>query len=262
MIYRKTAALICAVMISGLFSGCAMFESAIPEMSEDEHNLVVEYATETLLRYDTKNGGRVNSGKEQVFQKPEVIDDIPEGTEPAPAEEILPEPTPEPESMTVIDNPDAPVDPSIVENTESAASLYTSVEQAIGMSEVLSVQYAGYQVSDYFPEDIGNYFVMNAQDGYKLLVLKFNVINKTGSDLSVEMPYRTVRYKIELNGEVKNALSTLLLNDLAAFKGTIPAGGSEELVVIGEYMPSEIAEISSLRLVVKADEGDSTIDLQ
>ena len=63
-----------------------------------------------------------------------------------------------------------------------------------------------------------------------------------------------------VNGEEKNALTTLLLNDLAYYQGTLAPGENVELVLICE-IPAEQAEvITSLALTMKNDET-ATISL-
>jgi len=257
---RKLYSIAAAGLIVSLLSGCAMFESAIPELTESEQDVVVEYAAETLLRYDTKGGGRIKHVNQELTRKPEIVDDgtAAEDTSQAPEEA---EPTPVPESMTVVDNPDAVEDPEIIDNTGAGESSFSTIEAALGLQDVVRITYQGYEVTDYYPEDIGNYFVMNAQEGYELLVLRFRVENTTGSDLSLAMPYAGTRYKITLNGETKNALSTLLLDDLAAYSGTIPTGGYEDLVLVAEYTPEALSSISSLSLSVKAENGSANINL-
>ncbi len=255
-LYRITA----AVLISSLLSGCAMFESTIPELTDSEHDLVVEYAAETLLRYDTKGGGRLKHASKEITRKPEIVDNR-ESAADTQQQEEEPTPTPVPESMTVVDNPDAVENPEIIDNTGEGESAFSTIEAALGLQDVVRITYEGYETTDYYPEDIGNYFVMNAQEGYELLVLRFRVENTTGTDLSLSMPYAGTRYKITMNGETKNALSTLLLDDLAAYSGTIPAGGSESLVLVAEYTPAALSSLSSLSLTVKAENGSATLTL-
>ncbi len=250
---RILTAIITALTLMAL-TGCAMFESAIPEMSEEEQDLVVEYAAETLLRYDVKGGGRLKHISEEVRHPQAEIVGEPEEA---------PEPTPQPESMTVVDNPEADNPVEVVDNTGSGGNVFTDLATAIGYSGQLEFTYNGYEICDYYPEDIGNYFVMNAQSGYRLLVIKYQVRNLTGSDLAVTMPYGSVRYKVTMNGTEKNALTTLLLNDLSSYRGTIAAGESTELVIVTEYTDRELASgVGSLTLGVKAPAGSGEVSLQ
>lgn len=260
--------LIYGILISAaaFMTGCGMFESRIPEMTEEEQELVVEYATETLLKYDAKNGGRIKHLDESMFKAPEVVIEgaetdengntvFPESEEPAP--------TPEPESLTVVDNPDVVEETDIIDNTGEGGSVFTSLEDTLGYSGVLSMEYAGYELDDYYPRDMSSYFVMNASNGCKLLVIKYNVTNISGSDADIAMPYGSIRYKVTLDGDQKNALSTLLLNDLASYRGTLAPGESTELVVVAEYKENELSGgVSSLSLQVKTESGTSDIKLE
>ena len=74
---KKIILMFSLILGTVMFCGCAMFESKIPELNEDEKAVVVEYATESLLRYETKKGDRVKHVNEELFKKPEIIGEAP-----------------------------------------------------------------------------------------------------------------------------------------------------------------------------------------
>ena len=53
----------------------------------------------------------------------------------------------------------------------------------------------------------------------------------------------------------------MLENDLASYIGTIPAGGSENLVLICEMKEEEAGAIETLRLSMRNDSGEAGLTL-
>ena len=70
-----------------------------------------------------------------------------------------------------------------------------------------------------------------------------------------------IKGEFAVNGVEKNALTTMLPNDLANFAGTLGGGESMEMVLICEIPAQEAEEISSLELVLKGAEDTATISL-
>ena len=101
---------------------------------------------------------------------------------------------------------------------------------------------------------------MNATDGCQLLVLKFELKNLSEQEQEVSVIPGTVRMKIVLNGSEKNALTTMLLNDLATYQGTLAPQESTELVVVGEYKAEELQNIDSLELKLKSDSAETILN--
>lgn len=246
-----------------LLSGCSVFDSVIPELTEDEKAQVVEYASETLLLFDKKNGDKVGKQPEGFVSTTEVIveGDESEVTELNPEEQT---PVEEGLNLEIPDDDEGvgPEEVDIIDNTGSGESSFTSIDDALNISEAVAVSYDGYEIKPSYPDTLDAYFVMNASQGCKLLILKFGIKNDTPNNVEINMPELNLRFKIVLNGKTKNALTTMLLNDLAYYREVIPAGGSEELVVVGEYTDEELSSIESISLTVVGPEGNSNISLE
>lgn len=234
-----------------LLSGCGMFASKIPELNEVEKSMVVEYAAESLLHYDKTHG-------DKLLREP-VNYTIPTPT-PEPTPEPVLEEQKEPSSETDINANVNSVD--IIDNTGETPSTYSSIEAALGLSDELEFDYLGYEVKSSYPDSLESYFVMNATSGNKLLIISFALTNITDHTVEVNMPESHARYKINLNGSAKNALTTMLLNDMAYVEGTLDAGQATEVVVVGEYSEEALATIDSLGLVVKLTDGNTSINLE
>lgn len=250
--------LICTLVITVLLTSVTGCGNTIPEMNEEQQELVVEYAVSEVLKYDQNH-------------EPKLTDIIlDEETEPAGTEAEEPQPSASASPEDVVAMPeqeetngvvDGAVADAIIDNTGEGENIFSSIEDILNMSDV-KFTYTGYEISSFYPkqaEDV--YFVMNATSGNSLLVLKFNVENTAGIDTNLDMAGAGVRFKISIDGEEKNALTTMLLNDMSYYQGTIPAGESVELVLVCEIPEQQADKISTLGLTVKNVENTATISL-
>ena len=246
---KRITTILIAIVAAFSLCGCSLFESEIPELTEAQQDMIVEYASETLLSFDDGNGDKIEPSFEVVNDNGELVD----------INEILstPEPTAEPENLITL--PENETSPDATPTPDESV-YYESIEEYLGLPGV-TINYTGYDIADYYSENPDDYFVLYAQDGQELLILNFELTNVSSDTLEVTMPYRDMRYKISVNGKSENALTTLLLNDMALWSGTIDAGQSVSLVVVGEYDPDELSEISSLELVLKTSDGNISFPL-
>ena len=128
--------------------------------------------------------------------------------------------------------------------------------------ENVTFTYGGYEIADSYPEaGEGVYFTMNATPGTSLLVMKFTAQNTGTETEEVDLLSLGARYKVTVNGETKNALSTMLLNDLASYKGTLEAGESAELVVVTEIPGEQASAVDSVSLIAKNADTTSAISI-
>ena len=135
--------------------------------------------------------------------------------------------------------------------SQKEAEIQADAEQILGLQDV-SLTYSGYEVDEFYPKN-GNeiYFVMNATPGNNLLVVKFTLRNLLNEEQDIQIQPGTVRVKIIMNGEEENALTTMLLNDLATYQGTLGPNEETELVVVGEYPVEDLQSIDSLSVKLK-----------
>lgn len=220
--------------------GCG---NAIPNLSEEQEALVVEYASTAVLKHDANYQGKLvdlstitneeEVPPEEITQAPVEETNIPE--EPAPVQE----PQPEADSAA-----------------QQEEEVQVNAEQILGLQNV-SLICSGYEVDEFYPKN-GNeiYFVMNATPGNNLLVVKFTLKNLLNEEQDIQIQPGTVRVKINLNGEEKNALTTMLLNDLATYQGTLGPDEETELVVVGEYPVEELQTIDALSVKLKNESSE------
>lgn len=243
----------CLLMISVFLAGCG---NAIPEMDEAAEEMVVEYAVSIVKKYDQNYTGKLKTLAEQTEDEM-AENDL--------QEENLSAPVEEKELMeTSNENSSLQPDPNVAinDNTESQATAAASSIEACLNLDAVSFNYEGYEITDFYPsQETETYFMMNSTEGNDLLVLKFTVQNLAQTETLLDMISTGVRFKIIVNGETKNALTTMLLNDIASYQGTLEAGGSTELVAVCEIPEDSAGAIESLSIIVKNEDATTTISL-
>lgn len=145
----------------------------------------------------------------------------------------------------------------------NTATKYVTMESALG-TDGLSIDYTGLQVCSSYPETDGEpVFVIKAYEGKKLVVLKFNVTNKSGADYAIDFVTKDLSFRGVFNKSVKtNAHVTLLPEALNTFKGTIPAGMTVEMILVFEMNETYAANITDITLDVKSDSEVNTVKIK
>ncbi len=244
---RRACKLVCGIMAAVLLTGCG---SAVPELTQEEMDLISEYAVGVLLKYDKYHSSRLVDTT--VYETAEAVqEEEPEETEePAQAE---------PEEETPADDTQV-VD---VSQDEEAAVVPATVEEYYGIPD-FTFQYTGYElVQNYPPNAEGDdfFFAMDATEGMQLLVLKFTATNTSSSDQVLNMLGYGARFRISVNGESsQGALATMLLNDMQTYDETVPAGSGVELVSIVEVPQS--SSIDTIEFVLRGGEQNAVMRLQ
>ena len=87
--------------------------------------------------------------------------------------------------------------------------------------------------------------------------------NNTNGSVDINMLDGNTSYKISLDGTgYKFALSTMLLDDLSTYAGSLGAGSFTELVLISEWNEELLNNITNPTLYVKNGELSGTYPIQ
>lgn len=239
---------ICCFMLCG----CTEY----PTMKEADTDLVAEYAAGILLKHSETAENRLMDVEEaKLALEAEAQKEVEEEEK-----EILEEPVEEPEQV-----PEEPIVPEtpVIDNTEQNEEISSApIQDAMGV-EMLSVQLNGYEIKDSYPDGSGAFFALDAGEGNKLLVAKITLINNTESSVDINMLEKNISYKMSLDGNgYKFVLSTMLLDDLSTYVGTLGAGSSTELVLISEWSEELLSNMSSPMLYIKNGEVTGKYPLQ
>lgn len=237
-----------AVIVGSCLTGCG---NKIPDMTEQQQALVVEYAASELLKYDTNYQSKLTV-LELEAQPEEIESEEPE------EKEIAQE-----EQKSSLEEGATNEDITIIDNTGEAEAQNITIESFLELDGV-EISYDGYETVSSYPETKAEdevYFFMSATEGNKLLVLKFCVENISGKELELDMTKGQTRYKVNIDGAEENTLTTMLLDDMAYYCGTLAAGESVELVLVCEVPAEKAAAIGTLQLKMKNVDKSATISL-
>ena len=135
------------------------------------------------------------------------------------------------------------------EATDNPDAVIMSAEYSQEIINGVLLSYQGYSVSSTYPESSKSY-VINADKGKKLLVLRFDLYNSADSATKVNMIEKGILVQTILNGKNLgyNAV-TFLPNDLTSFVGTIDPKAHESLVVLTEIDQSLATNIQTLGMI-------------
>lgn len=223
-----------AILLLVAFSGCG---SKLPQLTYEQEQKIVEYAASTVLRHMEDYNSRLVDLS--LYNNLETKS---EETEPV--------------GMDPVADTDT-IDVSSEENQ-------FSIGEVLSLSDI-DLQYGSYEVLDTYPnEDTENlYFTLDASNGKKLLVIHFTLQNLSQEDREVNIISVTPQFIVTINDNIKkNAMSTMLLDDISTYAGKLTASGNEKLVLIIEIEEETAASIENMNLTVSTNIGNTTIPLQ
>ncbi len=261
-IYRRLIPSVAIVLSAVTVCGCG--QTDMPELTEEQTELVTEYAAGLILKYDITNPGDDLLSPEQLakLEEEERIKREKERAAKAAAEEYLAKKAnadKEKKEQKSSDGSDNNSSGGSQSNDQAVGDL----AQFYGMSD-FSISYAGYELTDSYPssgEDM--LMAMDATAGKTLCVLKFNVTNNSAAQATFDMFYRNPSFFLTIDGGEKvHQQYTLLLNDMAASNDPFEPGQTLERVLIFE-VPDSVQSVGTMSLQAKNQEGvKGTMNLQ
>lgn len=235
-----------------LLAGCG---NKIPEMDDTSRKMVVEYAADVVREHDLRRAARLME-----------VDELQAALEEEARMEAVFTKDYSAEIKEKTDHSEEKVSNNEEKENNSGSDEAEVVE--IPLSEALAftdtdITYEGYEVVKSYPQDSDNiYFTMDATAGNELVVLKFYITNTAQSDKTYDILSQNVHFKIIVDGESKNALTTMLINDLSNYIGTIPSGTTEQLVLACELPEEKAQSITEVALSMKNSDGTVAIALE
>ena len=177
-------------------------------------------------------------------------------------EEKEPEKIEEPETGGM----DATADTPVIDNSDSNnidETVYQSID-ALLVPDGVVITYMGSQILDSYPEndDDDLFFALDASTGKKLLVLRFSLQNTTGEEKNLDIFSVAPRCTLKINDtERTHVVSTMLLDDLSTYIGSLAAGEEISLVLLAE-IDNTLDTIEKLELTVSTAEENAVTLLQ
>ena len=149
--------------------------------------------------------------------------------------------------------------------SSSAGETGTITLSADNTQEILNdifLSYQGYSVSSTYPESSKSY-VINADKGKKLLVLRFDLYNASDSAKDVNMLKLDLLFQIILNGKnIGYSSVTFLPNDLTSYVGTIESRAHESLAILTQIDEKNASNVDTLGLIMTKGGKDQKINLR
>ena len=224
--------LLCGVMLSTAGCGTKPYD-----LSSEEQEKVAAYAAHVVTRYnDRQDEGLIRIQQEDVSE--ETAD------------------SKEPQAETK----DKQENKNVTSDAEKPKAETVSLRQALKLEDGLDASFENYDVTDSYVES--DYFAMNATAGKTFLAVHIN-LKATGGDIECDMLAKNLKYRVVINGDKTVAAQTsILLNDLGTYQGTIAGGSAQECVLLFETEKQNVENITSLQLKVSDGSTSTVSELQ
>lgn len=235
---------IIGIVISTCFlAGCG---SQMPDMTKEQEKAVGEYAAILLLQHDANNRSRLVdlSLVETEAAKPEKEE-------------------PEEEQAAAEEGTSAETIPVTEVKQEGNADV-GSMEAFWDLPAGVTIAYQEEKICESYPEEASGagYFSLDAAEGKKLLVLQFQISNQSEEDEDICLMHPGAVYKVKVNGNTYNALTTMLMNDMTTYIDTLKAHETQEVVMLAEIAAEQLENVSDISLKLTNDAKIHTIQLK
>ncbi len=230
--------LLCGVMLSTAGCGTKPYD-----LSSEEQEKVAAYAAHVVTRYND----RQDEGLIKIQQEDLSKEDTTESKEQQTDTKDKQETSADPAKNTTAD-------------AEKPKTETVSLRQALKLEDGLDASFENYDVTDSYVES--DYFAMNATAGKTFLAVHIN-LKATGGDIECDMLKKNLKYRVVINGDKTVAAQTsILLNDLGTYQGTIAGGSTQECVLLFETEQQNVENITSLQLKVSDGSTSTVSELQ
>lgn len=225
---KKILGLLTVLLLAGMLMGCI----GVKELTEEEEARVSEYAATLLLKYDANYNNLLWETEEEKKEEEEAEEP------PAKEEEEKPEET---VSGPAVTGGNPAVGP-VIENKPLA--------EVFGLQGI-DIQYVGCEFVKSFPEEGKHGYMIQAEEGRKLLIVKLQVKNNTPAAIPVDILSGVPSFRIRFNEEEVIAKMTIILEDLSTMIEDVPAGATVEKVLVGEVPEDFSEQISALSITTR-----------
>lgn len=232
-----------------MLTGCI---DSMPDMTEEQSELVAEYAADMLLKYSPNYHYRIADEEEVASAETEMETSQEEETT---QEESQPSQDLSQTGMGETVSVDA--EASVEDGAEYDLAAFFGMDQ-------FSIMYASCEVTDAYPNaESGVGFSVTAPQGYDLLVLHFDVENLGEEAAQCDLFDQISKVSVNVNdaGYVQ-ALSTLLTNDLTTYMEDIPAGEVADAVVVVPVEQTDLDEIQTAVMQITTQDSVVNISLE
>ena len=285
---KKYLGIVLSVGMAICLAGCG---EKFPELTDQQYAQTVEYAAGLLMKHSNNGQERLVyvDAKEVEKQRAKEAAAAEKAAEEEKEKEKEQKPAPKPEPapaaatdnsqeesgeegqpLTTGDTPAAEASQETGEESgaEEAAGLddpnavTLSDEETQEITDDIFLSYQGYMISSSYPESSKSY-VVNADKGKKLLVLRFDLYNGSDSSKAVNLISLNPQFEIIMNGKnLGYSAVTFLPNDLSTYSGTIESRAHESVVVLTQISSEDSKNIQSLGMIATMRGQSQTVNLK
>lgn len=229
--------LLCGVMLSTAGCGTKPYD-----LSSEEQEKVAAYAAHVVTRYNDRQDEGLIKIQQEDFSE-DTADSKTTQTDTKDKQENTEDNT-----------------KNVTSDAEKPKAETVSLRQALKLEDGLDASFENYDVTDSYVES--DYFAMNATAGKTFLAVHIN-LKATGGDIECDMLKKNLKYRVVINGDKTVAAQTsILLNDLGTYQGTIAGGSAQECVLLFETEKQNVENITSLQLKVSDGSTSTVSELQ
>ncbi len=250
---KRIGCLLVIVMMMAGLAGCGR------ELSTEENRVIAEYAADLLLKYD--------KDYQSKYMSTENEPDTTVTTESQTGEVST-------EATTEVTT-EAASDTTAAENTTEAGSEEPTLPPSddgsvqdiaeIAGLDGISIQYNRCMFLDRYPsiDQDGAFIYLEADKGYKLVVVKFDITNKTSEDKMVDLLNTDLSYRLVMNqSKAAKPMLTILMDDLGTFSATVPADSEQSAVLVFQMAEGLVDKIERLDIRVTYQNEEHIIPIQ
>lgn len=259
---KKKGLVLCAISLcAALLCGC----NQVMDLTDEETQLIAEYAADVLLQYDINYNDRIEAGNEQAEEM--ATEEMQENTEDATQEQTTEELTTE-QSMTegnmeqTEDETRGGVEDARIDEGSTVGS-ESNIGVIAGFSGV-DITYQDYTITDKYPatDEQGEFIFLEASEGYQLLVVRFSIENTTQEVVSVSLMDKELDYRVVCNGtKAAKPMLTILMDDLGTLETNVEPGIAQEAVLVFQISDSIQQELQTMDLYVTYNDTENVIKI-
>lgn len=246
---KKLWCLLAILVLSVTLTGCGV------ELSDEENRVIAEYAADLLLKYDRDYTSSLVEEEvpatEQTTQAPST-----DSTTEVTTEEPSTQPPQESSSI------ESPASEDTTGSSDAAGEI--DIGKIVGL-EGISITYNQCMFLDRYPsvDQDGAFIYLEADPGYQLVVIKFDIANITAQDIAVDLLNTDINYKLVYNQtKAASPMLTILMDDLGTYESVVPAGNEQSAVLVFQISKDLISQIQSLDIRVTYKNEESVIHIQ
>lgn len=246
-----------------LLVGCEQ----VVDLTDEETQLIAEYAAELLLKYDINYEDRMDEGYQKAEEMAsEELEKFINGETTEVTTQIAS--TEEGSTKTAVEgnqsredtgdvDEEEPTSDEVLVGTESNIAVIAGIEGA-------DITFREYSILDKYPatDEQGEFIYLEASQGYQLLVLHFDVVNKTQEVLPVSMIDVGLDYRVVCNGsKTAKPMLTILMDDLGTLETNVEPGASQEAVLVFQVSEGMQQKLETMDLYVTYNDMDNMIKI-